>query len=127
MTSAPPTRMVPEVGSISRLIIRIVVVLPQPEGPTSTVVSPSGTSRLRPATAGFFAFAKRLTTSRSAIMALSGAAPDAFAIDWTSGAFRGAVAHAADGLDQPLVLGTELGPQPSHVHVHRSRPPVEVV
>ena len=35
-SSRPPTRISPEVGSISRLIIRIVVVLPQPDGPTST-------------------------------------------------------------------------------------------
>ena len=34
----------PAVGSISRLIIRSVVVLPQPDGPTSTHTSPSGTS-----------------------------------------------------------------------------------
>ena len=34
-TSLPPIRIVPEVGSISRLIIFSVVVLPQPEGPTN--------------------------------------------------------------------------------------------
>ena len=28
------------VGSIKRLIIRIVVVLPHPDGPTSTTISP---------------------------------------------------------------------------------------
>ena len=36
---------------MSRLIMRKVVVLPQPDGPTSTVSSPSPTSRLRSATA----------------------------------------------------------------------------
>ena len=34
--------MRPPVGSISRLIIRSVVVLPQPDGPTSTQISPVG-------------------------------------------------------------------------------------
>ncbi len=44
-------KMRPLVGSISRLIMRRVVVLPQPEGPTSTQISPSGTSRVRWSTA----------------------------------------------------------------------------
>src|SRR2546430_16488667 len=43
--------MWPEVGSIRRLIIFMVVVLPQPEGPTSMQVSPSPTSRVRSCTA----------------------------------------------------------------------------
>src|ERR1700733_11747586 len=30
------------------------------------------------------------------------------------------VAHVADRPDQRLVLGAELGPEPSHVHVHRA-------
>jgi hypothetical protein len=37
----PSTTMSPAVGSIRRLIIFIVVVLPHPEGPTRTTVSPS--------------------------------------------------------------------------------------
>src|SRR4051812_29239147 len=36
--------MRPEVGSTSRLTMRIVVVLPHPDGPTSTAISPAGTS-----------------------------------------------------------------------------------
>ena len=36
---------------MSRLIMRNVVVLPQPEGPTSTQSSPSGTVKLSSATA----------------------------------------------------------------------------
>src|SRR5215213_9363851 len=44
-TSRPSTVMVPLVASIMRLIIRRVVVLPQPDGPTRTVRSPSGTSK----------------------------------------------------------------------------------
>ncbi len=41
----------PPVGSIRRLIIRSVVVFPQPEEPSSTVISPLGISRLRLPTA----------------------------------------------------------------------------
>ena len=40
------------VGSISRLIIFSVVVLPQPDGPTRTVIPPSGMIRSRDSTAG---------------------------------------------------------------------------
>src|SRR5262245_43587668 len=43
--------MRPLVGSMSRLIMRSVVVLPHPDGPTSTHTSPSGTSRLSSRTA----------------------------------------------------------------------------
>ncbi len=50
-TSAPSTMTVPDVGSTIRLIIRIDVVLPQPDGPTKTVSVPSGTSRFRLSTA----------------------------------------------------------------------------
>ena len=43
----------PPVGSMSRLIILSVVVLPQPDGPTSTTISPAGMSRLSRSTAGW--------------------------------------------------------------------------
>jgi hypothetical protein len=46
--------MRPEVGSLSRLIIRIVVVLPQPDGPTKTTISPAGISSETSSTAGVF-------------------------------------------------------------------------
>jgi hypothetical protein len=39
--------MSPPVISIIRLTSRIAVVLPQPDGPTSTQTSPAGTSKLR--------------------------------------------------------------------------------
>ena len=38
--------------SIMRLTIRIAVVLPQPDGPTSTQISPAGTSSESESTAG---------------------------------------------------------------------------
>ncbi len=44
--------IVPDVGSTSRLIIFSVVVLPQPDGPTSATISPSATSSDRSVTAG---------------------------------------------------------------------------
>src|ERR1700689_2540543 len=49
--SLPFTRIRPALGSISRLIIRRVVVLPHPEGPTSTQSSPASMSRLNSLTA----------------------------------------------------------------------------
>ena len=42
----------PEVIVISRLTICMAVVLPLPDGPISTQISPAGTSRLRFDTAG---------------------------------------------------------------------------
>src|SRR6186997_213819 len=51
VTSSPLTVSVPDVGSIIRLIIRIDVVLPQPDGPTNTARVPSGTSSVRSSTA----------------------------------------------------------------------------
>src|SRR5690606_14646931 len=51
VTSSPSSRIRPEVGSTSRLIIRSVVDLPQPDGPTSASTSCSRTARLSPATA----------------------------------------------------------------------------
>src|SRR6266542_856995 len=60
--------MSPEVGSIRRLIIRMVVVLPQPEGPTRTTVWPSGTSSERSFTASLADPGKRFDTCRIEII-----------------------------------------------------------
>src|SRR3954453_20500285 len=49
--SLPSSVMLPEEGRIIRLIMRRDVVLPQPEGPTSTVILPLGASKLRSSTA----------------------------------------------------------------------------
>src|SRR4051794_2449480 len=49
--SSSSTRIFPDVGSMRRLIMRRIVVLPQPEGPTSTHTSPVGTSKERSSTA----------------------------------------------------------------------------
>src|SRR3954454_17063191 len=44
MTLRPSSRMSPEVSGTMRLTSRMAVVLPQPDGPTSTQISPAGTS-----------------------------------------------------------------------------------
>src|SRR4051812_13890759 len=44
-------KILPEVGSTSRLTIFSVVVLPQPDGPSNTQISPSATSKLMRSTA----------------------------------------------------------------------------
>ncbi len=49
--SSPSRKIRPSVGSMSRLTIFIVVVLPQPDGPTSVTSSPSATSKDRSSTA----------------------------------------------------------------------------
>ena len=43
-TLSPSSRMSPLVMSIMRFTIRMAVVFPQPDGPTSTQISPAGTS-----------------------------------------------------------------------------------
>src|SRR5882757_5708292 len=45
MMSLPSIRIRPPVGSIMRLIIRSDVVLPQPDGPTNTVIRPASIVR----------------------------------------------------------------------------------
>src|SRR5690606_3783728 len=50
-TTRPPMRSVPALISSSPATMRNSVVLPQPDGPTSTSSSPSATSKLAPATA----------------------------------------------------------------------------
>ena len=50
-TSLPSIVIVPVVGSMSRLIIRRVVVLPEPELPTSATTSPASTVSERSSTA----------------------------------------------------------------------------
>ena len=54
--------MRPPVGCSSPATQRKVVVLPQPEGPSRTTISPAGTSKLTPSTAGLPS-ANRLTRS----------------------------------------------------------------
>src|SRR3569833_1107995 len=49
--SSPAIVIVPEVVAIIRLIMRSDVVLPHPDGPTSTVICPEGISRLSSSTA----------------------------------------------------------------------------
>ena len=69
--SRSSSQIVPEVGSIIRLTIRSEVVLPQPDGPTSTVIWPVGASRSRSSTrpcraagaSGFETSSKRIMTS----------------------------------------------------------------
>ena len=57
VTSRPPIRMRPDVGSSSPATIRSVVDFPQPLGPTSTRNSPGFTSNVKSSTAGFCPFA----------------------------------------------------------------------
>ncbi|CAM5617261.1 hypothetical protein RLIN73S_05305 [Rhodanobacter lindaniclasticus] len=51
LTTRSPMRSVPSLIGSSPAIMRSKVVLPQPDGPTSTSSSPSATVKLAPATA----------------------------------------------------------------------------
>src|SRR5262245_39499385 len=65
-TSSPPSRMRPEVGNSRPAIMRKVVVLPQPEGPSRQKKEPSGMVKLSSFTAmkspkAFFRFSTRIS------------------------------------------------------------------
>src|SRR5579864_9571335 len=69
-TILPAMLISPPVGCSSPATQRRVVVLPQPDGPSSTTISPAGTLKLTPSTAGR-PIAKRLVsavTSSAAVM-----------------------------------------------------------
>ncbi|CAB5147823.1 unannotated protein [freshwater metagenome] len=51
MISVSPTQMLPDVGSSSPAIIRSVVVLPQPDGPSNAKNEPFGITNERSSTA----------------------------------------------------------------------------
>src|SRR5580693_2875061 len=51
-TTLPAILISPEVGCSSPATQRSVVVLPQPDGPSSTTISPAGTAKLTPSIAG---------------------------------------------------------------------------
>src|ERR1700754_2858218 len=51
-TTLPPIEISPPVGCSSPATQRSVVVLPQPDGPSSTTISPAGTPKLTPSIAG---------------------------------------------------------------------------
>src|SRR5690349_968756 len=72
-TTRSPMLMLPEVGCSSPATQRNVVVLPQPEGPSRTTISPAGTAKLTPSTAGapIANCLCRLVTSSVAVMNVS--------------------------------------------------------
>jgi hypothetical protein len=51
-TSRPAMLISPPFGCSSPATQRSVVVLPQPDGPSSTTISPAGTAKLTPSIAG---------------------------------------------------------------------------
>src|SRR5437868_7317138 len=51
-TTLPAMLMSPEVGCSRPATQRSIVVLPQPDGPSSTTISPAGTTKLTPSIAG---------------------------------------------------------------------------
>src|SRR5690242_20138136 len=69
-TSFPAILISPEVGCSSPATQRSVVVLPQPEGPSRTTISPAGTPKLTPSTAGrpIENCLRRSVTSRVAVI-----------------------------------------------------------
>lgn len=72
VTSSPLILIVPEVGSFMRLIIRIVVVFPEPEVPMKQMNSPRSTEILKSDTATLSPYTlRRWEISRNAVSATS--------------------------------------------------------
>src|SRR5476649_2536137 len=71
-TTRPAMLITPSVGCSRPATQRKVVVLPQPEGPSSTTISPAGTAKLTPSTAGrpIANCLRRSLTLRAAVMVL---------------------------------------------------------
>src|SRR6187402_2391238 len=69
-TTLPAMLISPEVGCSSPATQRSVVVLPQPEGPSRTTISPAGTAKLTPSIAGrpIANCLRRSVTSRVAVI-----------------------------------------------------------
>ena len=69
-TTLPAMSISPDVGCSSPATQRSVVVLPQPEGPSSTTISPAGTAKLTPSIAGrpIANCLRRSVTSRVAVI-----------------------------------------------------------
>src|SRR6476620_8491599 len=69
-TTLPAMLISPDVGCSSPATQRSVVVLPQPEGPSRTTISPAGTPKLTPSIAGrpIANCLRRSVTSRVAVM-----------------------------------------------------------
>src|SRR5664279_6465500 len=72
-TNLPAMLISPEVGCSSPATQRSVVVLPQPDGPSSTTISPAGTAKLTPSIAGrpTANCLRRSVTSSVAVMIVS--------------------------------------------------------
>src|SRR6266481_5911457 len=69
-TTLPPMAISPPVGCSRPATQRSVVVLPQPDGPSSTTISPAGTAKLTPSIAGrpIANCLRRSVTSSGAVM-----------------------------------------------------------
>src|ERR1043166_7929609 len=70
-TTRPAMLIVPLVGCSSPAMQRKVVVLPQPDGPSRTTISPAGTAKLTPSIAGR-PIANCLRRSRTSSVAVMG-------------------------------------------------------
>src|SRR5262245_34678705 len=115
LTTSPSTAISPSVMSSSPAIMRSVVDLPQPEGPTSTTNSLSAMSRSMPDTASVSS--KRLTTLRSETCAM--AVPRRLPLGRAGGEPGDVVVHQ-EGVDDQRRRGAEQ--RPGH-----DLPPVEHV
>src|SRR4030081_3163264 len=84
LTTRSPIAMVPPLTSSSPAIIRSVVDLPQPDGPTSTANAPSGIVRLTSRTAWTAPYRLWMLLSTTAAMEIPRTSPNTQAGDYVS-------------------------------------------
>src|SRR3984885_10992677 len=118
----PPMRTTPAVGTSKPAIIRSVVVLPHPDGPTMTRNSPSSTSRFRSSTAGDCLSLKTLLTPSRTIFPIS-VSPQAFTIALWCISSQRQRAHCRSALDSPGERKASVEPPSAHEikQDHRNR------
>src|SRR5215468_7559708 len=85
VTTCPPIRTSPELGCSRPAIVRSSVVLPHPDGPSSTRYSPGSVARSTPSIAWTLPPSKSLRRSRTSTTSATGQ-PSASAADQPGGA-----------------------------------------
>src|SRR6185503_3643310 len=110
LTTSPPIRISPEVGTSSPAIMRSRVVFPEPDGPRKTRNSPSSVTRSTSFTAPSVPALKTLVTARVSTMAMVGffgllpAGEDSFVLGL----------HRLCGVLRRLVAARTLGEERRH-------------
>src|ERR1700712_3588257 len=121
VTSSPSRMMRPLVGSMSRLTIFSVVVLPHPDGPTRQTSSPRGTAREISFTATVPSANRLLTLSRAIATSPAEATPEPACAARPAGSPGGSASAAVASTRDPLGGSELLQPKRQLMVLHAVR------